>query len=271
MKISPIEKVLENENFIFKYLKNDFRKSFGQIADYFLFIKQIKKYNIDTVYIFDDNLRPILFSYFSNVNKIYSFGFGLQNRFLTNTNILPKKLIKENKYLILHSFFKLLKIPVVEKKIALPSLSFQKKYLKIFINLDSSIKQKNWGDENFFKLIKKINAFCFPIFVINCLNYKSEIFRLLEQEKISYEDVSKVNISDLFIKINECDISISNDTGPAHMSIALEIKTFIIFLEKNKFSYKYSKFMFPLILDKDKDEGNYIVNEIDLNTNILNK
>tara|TARA_B100000963_G_scaffold212941_1_gene185556 strand:- start:72 stop:998 length:927 start_codon:yes stop_codon:yes gene_type:complete len=266
--ISPIEETLKYDNLSFISVKNDFRKGFRQIHDYVKFLNQIKKNNIKIIYVLDDNLRPILFSFFSGINELYGFGFGIQKIFLTNKKHLKKKIIKKNKHYILENFLSILNIPFSKETIKINKNINIPENNNIFINLDSSSELKNWGDENFFKLIKKINSVKKKNFIINCLNYKTKIFDYLNDENISFKDVSHLSISDLFNSINNCDFSITNDTGPSHISIALAKKTFIIFLENNKFNYKYSEFMYPIIVDKEYKDINKVYNKIKGEVNI---
>ncbi len=259
--ICPIKEVLKFDNLKFISLKNDFGKGFNQIKDYFKFIKQIRDYNIKTIYVFDDNLRPILFSFFSKVDYLYGFGFGIQKFFLNNRFYLKKSLIKKNKHFILEEFLKLLNIPLT-----ISTIKINEKIIKnnnnVFINLDSSSQTKNWGDKNFLSLIIKINSINKKIFFINCVNYKTNIFKNLKKEGISFRDVSNFSIGELFKIINNCQFSISNDTGPSHISISLAKKTFIIFLKSNKFSYKYSNYMHPILIDKNQDQVQSVLNNI---------
>ena len=257
-EICPIEEVLKFDNLKFISLKNDFSKGFKQFHDYRRFLNQIKEHNIDTIYLFDKNLRPTIFSYFSKIDKLYGFGFGVQKIFLKNKKYLTNNYLKKNKYEILSNFLDKMQIPLTNESIKINEDLEQTNNNNVFINLDSSSKKKNWGDKNFFRLIKKINKINKKIFYINCLNYKSEIFDMLTEQNISFKNVSDAKISNLFKIIKSCEFTITNDTGPAHMSIALNKKTFVIFLEKNKYNYRYSKYMYPIIVNK-KDSGQKIV------------
>ena len=255
-KICPIQDVLKFDNLKFISLRNDFSKGLKQISDYLKFLKQIKDNNIDTVYILDNNLRPTLFSFFSKIKKIYGLGFGIQKYFLTNKQYLNKNLINKNKHYIYEKFLEIMNIPFIEEAININKSNKIKKNNQVFINLDSSSKLKNWGDNNFFELIKKINSISKKTFFINCLNYESILFDKLKKENISHVDVSHLNIIDLFICINQCDFTVSNDTGPSHISMSLQKNTFVIFLENNKFNYNYSKFMHSIVVDEKNGINN---------------
>ncbi len=89
---------------------------------------------------------------------------------------------------------------------------------------------------------------------------------MLTEQNISFKNVSNLKISNLFKIIKNCEFSITNDTGPAHMSIALSKKTFVIFLEKNKFNYRYSKCMYPIIVNKKDNDQNTVFDKIISNT-----
>jgi len=106
---------------------------------------------------------------------------------------------------------------------------------KILICPDASFKEKFYGFDNFEKIIEAIknqidNSIALHFFVIGA--EKNHYFDRLSVHEVnaSFHNISgETNLSELFYTIRNCDILIGNDSGPAHIALALKKMTFVIY------------------------------------------
>jgi len=94
--------------------------------------------------------------------------------------------------------------------------------------------RKKWGDENFAALIDKINdEIGVKIVVIGGKTEKETINSIKKLSKTHFEVLENVKTGHMAAVIERCDMFISCDTGPMHVSVALNRPTVAIFISSN--------------------------------------
>lgn len=106
---------------------------------------------------------------------------------------------------------------------------------KILICPDASFEQKFYGFDNFGKIIQSIKdqaddsvTLHFIVIGAKKIHYFEKLFE--HEVNASFHNISgDTNLSELFYIIRNCDILIGNDSGPAHISLALKKMTFVVY------------------------------------------
>lgn len=94
--------------------------------------------------------------------------------------------------------------------------------------------RKKWGEENFAVLIDRINdKIGVKIVVIGGKAEKKTINSIKKLSKTHFDVLENVKIGQMAAVIENCDMFISCDTGPMHVSVALDRPTVAIFISSN--------------------------------------
>ena len=254
-KFSSAKSYLSDQNLVdnFVEMSDDTRGIVKKICSIIYIYNEIKKLNLNEIFIFHSSALYVLISYFAGVNKIYAPGIKYQNFFLKKDfkfydNFKSKLIdpVEESKELIK----KILKINNVPFK----TLKFNEKIddKKIAICIACSGNEKQWGSENYIKLIKFLSSKGYTKFLI--LSGKDQFG--IEEEIIKKSDIklefiksSKKTISQVIPELKSCKLFIGNDTGFSHLATAYAKKTFVILGDCPPHTYS------DLIIPIDKDEN----------------
>jgi len=193
---------------------------------------ELKKRNFEKVFIFNSSLRYYLVAKLSGIKSIYQYPL-----FRSKDNIVHSaKIFTEN---ITGS------IVSTEPNLKVKSTidNFSKDFKHICLGISASGPTKRWAINNYIKLCKELSKFKKCKFYI--AGGKSDIKLINELKK---SDVGKncQSFEDLTIKetlpiIKNCDCYIGSDTGFAHLSVALGIKSLTLFMDSPVMAYgKYS-------------------------------
>ena len=199
-------------------------------------IKKIKPKKFDQSYIYNDSLRLHIISKLSGINKTFQYDFFSKkgkNFFKTarefTEKVLNTKIDHESKI-----FWKKDEIIEVSKK-----FNISKKTKNIICGISASGPTKRWSIENYIKLFENINE-KFPCKFFIAAGPKDdhiveEIMRSSIKDKcISF---SKMTIAETIPIIGSCQNYIGNDTGWAHISAALNLKSLYIFCDSPSEAY----------------------------------
>ena len=184
--------------------------------------KELKKRNFDKVFIFNNSLRYNLVSRFSGIKSIYQYPFSLRK----NNMVLTAKTFTEN---------------VVGQKVSTePTLiikkssnNFDKKYKHILFAVSASGPTKIWDIENYIKLAIEISKKVECKFYIAAGPNDINLIKKFKESDVGKDCVSfeKLSIKETLPIIKNCDCYIGNDTGFGHISVALKIKSLVIFMD----------------------------------------
>ena len=184
--------------------------------------KELKKRNFDKAFIFNNSLRYNLVSRFSGIKSIYQYPFSLRK----NNMVLAAKTFTEK---------------VVGQKVSTePTLiikkssnNFDKKYKHILFAVSASGPTKIWGIENYIKLAIEISKKVECKFYIAAGPNDINLIKKFKESDVGKDCVSfeKLSIKETLPIIKNCDCYIGNDTGFGHISVALKIKSLVIFMD----------------------------------------
>tara|TARA_B100000686_G_scaffold187890_1_gene194588 strand:- start:3226 stop:4185 length:960 start_codon:yes stop_codon:yes gene_type:complete len=254
-KFSSAQSYLSDQNLVdnFVEISDDTRGIVKKICSIIYIYNEIKKLNLNEIFIFHSSALYVLISYFAGVNKIYAPGIKYQNFFLKKDfkfydNFKSKLIdpVEESKELIK----KILKINYVPFK----TLKFNEKIddKKIAVCIACSGYEKQWGSENYIKLIKFLSSKGYTKFLI--LSGKDQFG--IEEEIIKKSDIklefiksSKKTISQVIPELKSCKLFIGNDTGFSHLATAYAKKTFVILGDCPPHTYS------DLIIPIDKEDN----------------
>jgi len=254
-KFSSAQSYLSDQNLVNDLVEipDNTRGIVKKISFIIYIYNEIKKLNLDEIFIFHSSALYILISYFAGVNKIYAPGIKYQNFFLKKDfkfyNSFKSKLIdpvEESKELIK----KILKINNVPFK----TLKFNEKIddKKIAICIACSGNEKQWGSENYIKLIKFLSNKGYIKFLILSGKDQNEIEEeIIEKsdKKLEFIKTSKKTIGEVIPDLKSCKLFIGNDTGFSHLATAYAKKTFVILGDCPPHTYS------NLIIPIDKEDN----------------
>ena len=254
-KFSSAKSYLSDQNLVdnFVEIPDDTRGIVKKICSIIYIYNEIKKLNLNEIFIFHSSALYILISYFAGVNKIYAPGIKYQNFFLKKDfkfydNFKSKLIdpVEESKELIK----KILKINYVPFK----TLKFNEKIddKKIAVCIACSGYEKQWGSENYIKLIKFLSSKGYTKFLIlsgkDQFGIEEEIIKKSDM-KLEFIKSSKKTISQVIPELKSCKLFIGNDTGFSHLATAYAKKTFVILGDCPPHTYS------DLIIPIDKEDN----------------
>ena len=197
---------------------------------FFIIIKKIKPKKFDQSYIYSDSLRLHLISKLSGIKKNFQYRFFSKkgkNFFRTAKEFTEKtlntKIDHESKI-----FWKKNEMMEASKKF---NISLKTK--NIICGISASGPTKRWSIKNYIKLFENINK-KFPCkFFIAAGPKDDDLVKEIMNSSIQNKCVSfsKMTIEETIPIIGSCQSYIGNDTGWAHISAALNLKSLYLFCD----------------------------------------
>ncbi len=251
---SKANEFLNQTNYIDEiiHLKRDNKnkKRHDGITGFFKLANDIKKYNFEKVFIFNSSLRFNLVSRIAGIKEIYQYPlFKKQNQHITNS---AKELIK--RYLNIETVDNP-EIQIDEKLVqeSYKKFNMNNDNLNILLGIGGSGPTKRIPPETFIKVMEKIENKKKCKFFLATGKNEAEQKILYEIYNSKFKDkclpLDNFRISETLPIIKSCDISICNDTGFAHLSSALGIKTITLMADTPLIYGSYSSNMYPIIPD----------------------
>ncbi len=229
---------------------NKYKKKHDGFFGFFKLMNDIKKHKFKKVFIFNSSLRYNLISRLAGIKEIYQYPlFEKQKQHITNP---AKKLlitclnVEVNDNPEIHLDNKLVQESLVNFKINVSELN-------ILLAIGGSGPTKRIPAKTFLNVIEKIdNKKKCRFFLATGKNPEeqkilNEIYNSKFKDKCTPLD--DLGISEILPIIKNCSASICNDTGFAHLSSALGIKTITLIADTPIIYGSYSSNMFPIIPD----------------------
>ena len=220
------------------------------LLGFYRLVNEIKKSNFEKVFIFNSSLRFNLISKFAGVKQIYQYPlFKKQNQHITDP---AKQLLK--KFLNIEIFNN----PEIQIDKKLVQESFNKFIINnencnILLAIGGSGPTKRIPAETFLKFMEKVDKEkkCKFFLATGKDEDEQKILDKIYNSKFKERCVPLDNyqISETLPIIKNCNISICNDTGFAHLSSALGIKTITLMADTPIIYGSYSSNMYPIIPD----------------------
>ena len=242
------------------------KKEMDGIGGIFQLSKELKKRNFDKIFIFNSSLRYHLVARLAGIREIYQY---------------PLFKSKDNIVISAKIFTETITNQIVSTE---PSLIIKKKdnnldrsYKHICLGISASGPTKKWDINNYIRLAEKINKEKKCKFYIAGGKNDIDLINKFQNSSIGADSLSFENmkIKETLKYISGCDLYIGNDTGWAHISVALDVKALTIFCDSPVAAYgSYSSKMITIepegvlkgstthdTLGKDKISFNEVYNQ----------
>ncbi len=193
---------------------------------------ELKKRNFDKVFIFNSSLRYNLISKLAGIKSIYQYPlFRSKDNIVLSAKIFTEEII--NKVVSTEPNL------IVKKSIN----DLDRNYKHICLGVSASGPTKRWDINNYIKLAEEIAKKIKCKFYIAGGKKDIDLINQFKRSKVGNNSFSfeNLNIKDSLKIISNCDLYIGNDTGWAHISVALNIKALTIFCDSPILAYgRYS-------------------------------
>jgi heptosyltransferase-2 len=201
-------------------------------------LKELKSRKFEKAFIFNSSLRYNIVAKLAGIKSIYQYPL-----FLKRDNIvLSAKVFTEN---------------ITNKVVSTePKLVFKKKnnnldnnYKYICLGVSASGETKRFGIDNYVKLAEEIQKTIKCKFYIAGGENDIELINKFKSSTAGKSSLSfeKMNVKETLQYISNCDLYIGNDTGWAHISVALGVKAITIFCDSPVSAYgSYSSKMITI-------------------------
>jgi lipopolysaccharide heptosyltransferase II len=210
------------------------KKIYGSPWGIYQFSSKIKN-NYDYYFSLPDSFSSALMGFFSNARNRIGYKKEMRSFLLTHRLEKPRYLHRVEEYAYLLTLFD--RKPLENLKVEInvePStdiLNLDSHY-KIVLNINSEAQSRTMSIEKWFRVAKKLleNLDC----VIILTGSKKEFHRNEKlKELLNSSNVinlaGKTNLIELSKILKAVDLVLSSDSGPAHLSNALGIKTIVLF------------------------------------------
>ncbi len=233
------------------YLKKN-KKNDGVLGSVKL-ARELAKYNFEKVFIFNSSLRFNLVSKLAGIKKIYQYPlFQKKEQHIINT---AKKLIKDNFNINVNENPE---IQINEDLVKENSKKFniKKDEINILLGIGGSGPSKRIPSRTFLFFMNKVSKIKKCKFFLATGKNDDEQKILNEILETKFKDqcipLDRYSINETLPFIKNCNIAICNDTGFAHLSSALGVKTITLIADSPLIYGSYSTNMYPIIPDGEK-------------------
>ena len=215
--------------------------------------KKIREQNFEKVFIFNSSLRFNLISKLAGVKQIYQYPlFKKKEQHITWA---AKELIKKNLNIEVNENPEIY-ISETLVKLTKEKLNIKNDELNILLGTGGSGPTKRIPAKTFLKFMEKISHVRKCRFFIATGKNEDEqkILKEILDSKLKEQCVplDEQTINETLPIIKNCKISVCNDTGFAHLSSALGVKTITLMADTPLIYGSYSTNMYPIIPDGEK-------------------
>ena len=221
------------------------KKEMDGLGGIFKLLNELKKRNFDKVFIFNSSFRYNLITKLAGIKSIYQYPlFRSKDNIVHSAKIFTENIISE----IVSSEPNL----IIKKK----DSGLDKNFKNICLGISASGPTKRWNINNYIKLAEALAEKIKCKFYIAGGKNDIELINKFKNSKVGKDSFSFENLSvkETLQSISDCNLYIGNDTGWAHISVALKIKTLTIFCDSPVLAYgRYSKRMFTIEPEGEKD------------------
>jgi len=206
----------------------DLKTEMDGMRGFFKLTYDLKKRNFSKIFIFNSSLRYNLIAKLAGIKSIHQYPL-----FRTKDNIvLSAKFFTED---IISEVVSTEPNLIVEKK----DKNFNQDFKHICLGISASGPTKRWDIDNYIKLADQINNKIKCKFYIAGGNSDVDLIKKFKNSKVGKDSFSfeKLSIRETLPLISNCDLYIGNDTGWAHISVALKVKALTIFCDSPVAAY----------------------------------
>jgi len=204
------------------------KKELDGMGGIFKLSNELKKRNFDKIFIFNSSLRYNLIARLAGIKSIYQYPL-----FKSKDNIvLSAKIFTED---ITNEVVSTEPNLIIKKK----DSNLDRNFKHICLGISASGPTKKWDINNYIKLAEKINKKTKCKFYIAGGKNDIDLINKFQNSSVGKDSFSfeKMNIKKTLEYISDCDLYIGNDTGWAHISVALNVKALTIFCDSPVAAY----------------------------------
>ena len=221
------------------------KKEMDGLGGIFKLLNELKKRNFDKVFIFNSSFRYNLITKLAGIKSIYQYPlFRSKDNIVHSAKIFTENIINE----IVSSEPNL----IIKKKDSV----LDKNFKHVCLGISASGPTKRWDVNNYIKLAEKLSEKTKCKFYIAGGKKDIELINKFKNSKVGKDSISFENLSikETLQYISDCNLYIGNDTGWAHISVALKVKALTIFCDSPILAYgRYSKRMITIEPEGEKD------------------
>ena len=221
------------------------KKEMDGLGGIFKLLNELKKRNFDKVFIFNSSFRYNLITKLAGIKSIYQYPlFRSKDNIVHSAKIFTENIINE----IVSSEPNL----IIKKKDSV----LDKNFKHVCLGISASGPTKRWDVNNYIKLAEKLAEKTKCKFYIAGGKKDIELINKFKNSKVGKDSISFENLSikETLQYISNCNLYIGNDTGWAHISVALKVKALTIFCDSPILAYgRYSKRMNTIEPEGEKD------------------
>ena len=215
------------------------------VGGIFKLSNELKKRNFDKIFIFNSSLRYNLIARLASIKSIYQYPL-----FRSKDNIVHSaKIFTESITNGIVSTEPNLIIKKVDKNI-------DKNFKHICLGMSASGPTKRWNINNYIRLAEEIAKKTKCKFYIAGGEKDLDLINKFKNSDVGKNCVSfeKLNIKETLPIIKNCDLYIGNDTGWAHIAVALKVRALTLFMDSPVMAYgRYSSRMITVEPEGEKD------------------
>ena len=233
---SRAKELLAEDNHINEII--NLEKNMDGIKGIFKLSKELKKRNFDKIFIFNSSLRYNLIARLTGIKSIYQYPlFRSKDNIVLSAKIFTEDVINE--------------VASTEPNLIIKKTdnNLDKNFKHICLGISASGPTKRWDINNYIKLAEKINEKIKCKFYVAGGKNDIDLINKFKNSSVGRNSLSfeKMNIKETLQYISVCDLYIGNDTGWAHISVALNVKALTIFCDSPVSAYgSYSSKMFTI-------------------------
>ena len=207
-----------------------------EIKGFFNIIKKIKPKKFDQSYIFSDSIRLYLISKLSGIKDSFHYKFFSKkgkNFFKTAKEFTEKTLKVEIESQSKIYFNK------DEKESAKKKYGITDETKNLICGITASGPTKRWPIDNYIELFENLNSKFKCRFFLAAGPNDEDLIKKIMNSSIGKNCISfsKMTIAQTIPIIASCKFCISNDTGFAHLSAGLGLKTLMLFIDSPPAAY----------------------------------
>ena len=203
-------------------------KNMDGVGGMFKLTKDLKKRNFDKIFIFNSSLRYNLVARLAGIKSINQYPlFRSKDNIVLSAKIFTEDIIN--------------KVVSTEPNLIIKKTdnNLDKNFKHLCLGVSASGPTKRWDINNYIKLAEKINDKIKCKFYIAGGKNDIDLINKFKNSNVGKNSFSfeKMTIKESLQIISDCDLYIGNDTGWAHISVALKIKALTIFCDSPVAAY----------------------------------
>ena len=207
---------------------NILEKDMDGVGGMFKLTKDLKKRNFDKIFIFNSSLRYNLVARLAGIKSINQYPlFKSKDNIVLSAKIFTEDIIN--------------KVVSTEPNLIIKKTdnNLDKNFKHLCLGVSASGPTKRWDINNYIKLAEKINDKIKCKFYIAGGKNDIDLINKFKNSNVGKNAFSfeKMTIKESLQIISDCDLYIGNDTGWAHISVALKVKALTIFCDSPVAAY----------------------------------